>query len=66
MCLRGSIRHGGGGWGSICFCCFPALGCKPIEQLLSVYFVSDNVLVAVDPGMNMTQLQTTNKQCLTC
>ena len=65
MCLRDPIRHGGrgGGWGSICdllllllLTIFLPLAVSPWEQLLSVYFVSDSVLVAEDPGMNKTQL----------
>ena len=64
----------GGGWGLICdslllllllLIIFLPLAVGPWEQLLSIYFVSENVLVAEDPEMNKTQLQPTNKRCLT-
>ena len=68
------LDYRGGGWGLICdsllllllLIIFLPLVVGPSEQLLSIYFMSENVLVPEDSGMNKTQLQPTNKQCLTC
>ena len=59
------LDYRGRGWGLICdslllllllLIIFLPLAVGPWEQLLSIYFVSESVLVAEDPGMNKTQL----------